>query len=83
MLEILAYANTGKVPKHHKLITSDIPGTVVVEQVDSLHRPGWNDRNDLKNRLYSGQWLTVNQHVVLVPIDAVTLCVSESRLGQS
>lgn len=66
MLEILAYANTGKVPKHHKLITINIPGTVAVEQVDPQHVPGWGDRNHMKSRLYGDQWLTEQRSVALI-----------------
>lgn len=66
MLEILAYANTGKVPKHHKLMTIDIPSTVVVEQIDLSHVPGWDDRNYQKSRLYGDQWLTEQRSVALI-----------------
>ncbi len=66
MLEILAYANTGKVPRHHKLITIDIPSTVAVEQVDPRYVPGWSDRNYLKSRFFGDQWLTELRSVALI-----------------
>ncbi len=66
MLEILAYANTGKVPGHHKLITIDIPDPVAVERVDPRQVPGWDDRNHLQSRLYGDQWLTEQRSVALI-----------------
>ncbi len=66
MLEILACANTGKVPKHHKLIIIDIPSTVAVEQIDLSQVPGWGDRNYLKSRLYGDQWLAEQRSVALI-----------------
>ena len=68
MLEILACANTGKVPKHHKLIAIDIPSTVAVEQIDLSQVPGWGDHNYLKSRLYGDQWLTEQRSVALIEI---------------
>lgn len=66
MLEILAHTNIGKLPKHHKLITAEIPGSLKIEAVNPENLPGWNDRSLETSRHFGDAWLHSLRSVALI-----------------
>ena len=67
MLECLAHAGIGRIPKTHVSIEIDIPGSVTTEEHDEDSLPaGWDHRNLLVARAFGDEWIRACRTVVLV-----------------
>ena len=67
MLEILAHAGIGRVPKTQVAIEITIPGDVTVERVDERGLPGGWDQADLRvARSFGDAWIRAGRTAVLV-----------------
>ena len=67
MLESLAHAGIGRVPKTHVAIEIGIPGSTVVERHDEGTLPaGWDHRNLSVARAFGNEWLRDRRTAVLV-----------------
>ena len=69
MLEILAHANTGRIPETHLYVIVDVPGSVSVEIVEENQLPeGWDSENNVPARAFGDQWLNqARTAIVIVP----------------
>jgi len=69
MLEILAHANTGRIPETHQYVIVDVPGSVSVEIVEENQLPeGWDSENNAPARAFGDQWLNqARTAIVIVP----------------
>lgn len=69
MLEILAHANTGRIPETQQYVIVDVPGSVSVEIVDENQLPeGWDSENNVPARAFGDQWLNqARTAIVIVP----------------
>ncbi|HEY2927767.1 RES family NAD+ phosphorylase [Piscinibacter sp.] len=67
MLECLAHAGIGRIPKTHVSIEVSIPGSVSTEEqdVDSLPA-GWDHRNLRVARAFGDEWIRARRTAVLV-----------------
>ena len=67
MLECLAHAGIGRIPKTHVSIEISIPGSVSTEEqdVDSLPA-GWDQRNLRVARAFGDEWIRARRTAVLV-----------------
>ncbi len=67
MLECLAHAGIGRIPKTHIAIEIRTPGTVSVEQHDEASVPaGWDHRNLHVARSFGDEWISARRSAVLV-----------------
>jgi RES domain-containing protein len=67
MLEILAHANTGRIPESHQYVIVDIPSAVLVEIVEENQLPeGWDSENNAPARAFGDQWLNQARSAILV-----------------
>ena len=67
MLERLAHAGIGRIPKTHVAIEISVPGAVSVEQHDESSVPaGWDHRNQQVARAFGDEWLSTRRSAVLV-----------------
>ncbi len=69
MLEILAHANTGRIPETQQYVIVDVPGSVSVEIVEENQLPeGWDSENNAPARAFGDQWLNqARTAIVIVP----------------
>ena len=66
MLEVLAYANIGRLPRHHVSMTMEMPKGMAVEEVKVQDAPGW-ERADLRAARRCGDdWLERGHSAVLI-----------------
>ncbi len=67
MLECLAHAGIGRIPRTHVAIEITIPGAVSVEQPPEASLPeGWDHRNLRVARAFGDEWLRSGRSAVLV-----------------
>lgn len=66
MLEILAHTNIGKVPRHHKMITLEIPRKLKLETITAQDLAGWDHPNLQAGREYGDAWLSQSRTVALI-----------------
>lgn len=67
MLECLAHAGIGRIPKTHVAIEITIPATVSVEQPSEASLPeGWDHRNLRVARAFGDEWLKSGRSALLV-----------------
>ncbi|WP_046061098.1 RES family NAD+ phosphorylase [Methylotuvimicrobium alcaliphilum] len=67
MLEILAHANTGRIPETQQYVIVDVPGSVSVEIVDENQLPeGWDSENNVPARAFGDQWLNQARTAILI-----------------
>jgi RES domain-containing protein len=67
MLEILAHANTGRIPETHQYVIVDIPNGVSVEIVEEYTLPeGWGSENNATAKAFGDQWLNEARSVILI-----------------
>jgi RES domain-containing protein len=67
MLECLAHAGIGRVPKTHVAIEITIPGSVAVERLDETGLPAGWDHSDLRvARAFGDAWIRGRRTAVLV-----------------
>ncbi|TXT28312.1 MAG: hypothetical protein FD131_3177 [Rhodocyclaceae bacterium] len=69
MLEILAHANIGRIPKTHRYVIADVPNSVTVERHEPNTLPyGWDGENYSLARGFGDLWLSeARSAVLLVP----------------
>ena len=69
LLEILAYANIGRIPTTHRFLIADVPDGVTVERHDANSLPpGWDAENSSSSRGFGDLWLKeARSAVLLVP----------------
>lgn len=67
MLEILAHANTGRVPETHQYVIAEVPKDVSVEILleDTLPQ-GWDSENTASARAFGDQWLNEARSAILI-----------------
>lgn len=66
MLEVLAHANIGKLPKHSEMIVINIPDDVSIENLDPNNLPGWDHPNNLASCQYGDDWINSARTAVLI-----------------
>lgn len=66
LLEQLAHAQLGSLPKSQVWITIRIPRTVSIEEVEAGDVPGWNSADLVVGREYGDTWLEERRTAVLV-----------------
>ncbi len=66
MLEVLAHAGIGRLPRHTQMIVIEIPGSLKVETVDPVTLPGWDHLNNQVSRAYGDEWLSSQRSVALI-----------------
>jgi RES domain-containing protein len=67
MLEILAHANTGRIPENHQYIVVDVPSDVSVEIVEENKLPeDWDSESIATARAFGDQWLNEARSAILV-----------------
>jgi RES domain-containing protein len=65
MLERLAHAGIGSIPKHQHAITIDIPA-IDIEEITASDVPGWDLPDMSASRAYGDGWLREKRAAVLV-----------------
>ena len=65
MLERLAHAGTGSIPKNQRWIAIDIP-TIDIEEITASDVPGWDLPDFSASRAYGDKWLLEKRTAVLV-----------------
>ncbi len=67
MLEILAHAAIGRVPRTHAFIAVEVPPEVSVERpVPEALPPGWDAEDSVPARLFGDRWLVECRSAVLI-----------------
>lgn len=67
LLEILAHANTGRVPATHQYVIAEAPEGVSVETLEGDVLPkGWDAENKASARAFGDQWLLEARSAVLI-----------------
>jgi RES domain-containing protein len=67
MLEILAHANTGRIPKNHQYVVVDVPSGVSVEIVEGNKLPeDWDSETIVTARAFGDQWLKEARSAILI-----------------
>jgi RES domain-containing protein len=66
MLEVLAHAGTGSIPRHHRYVEIEIPDRVSAEDVDPRAVPGWDAADEIASRAFGDAWLASAKTAVLV-----------------
>jgi RES domain-containing protein len=72
MLECLAHAGTGRIPRNQKAILITIPGRVSIEERTAEDLPpGWERDDNIASRSFGDAWLENRQSAVLIVPSAV------------
>lgn len=72
MLEILAHANTGRIPETHQYVIVDVPSGVSVEIVEENKLPvDWDSENIATARAFGDQWLNEARSAILVVLSVI------------
>jgi RES domain-containing protein len=66
MLEVLANANIGRVPKHHAWIEILIGDDVSIEEVDARKVSRWDAPDQRASRLFGDKWYDEKRSTVLI-----------------
>jgi len=67
MLEILAHANIGRIPKRHRYIVVKVPGDVSIEFSDENSLPeNWDSENSASAKTYGDQWIREARSAILI-----------------
>jgi RES domain-containing protein len=72
MLEVLANANIGRMPKRHAWIEILIAGNVSVEQVDVSRVRRWDAPDQHTSRIFGDKWYDQQRSAVLIVPSTVT-----------
>jgi RES domain-containing protein len=69
MLETLAHASIGRIPKTHRFLIVDVPPGIAVERHDARELPSaWDAENSSSARNFGDQWLKeARSAILLVP----------------
>lgn len=66
MLEMMAHASIGKLPRYSQMISIEIPKALGIEELDVTALPGW-DRYDYRiSQQYGDEWIVSNRSVALI-----------------
>ena len=71
LLEVLAHANLGRVPRTHAVVEITIPGTIAVESLNGENLPGWDAEDQSASRAFGDKWLREQRSAVLLVPSAV------------
>lgn len=66
MLERLAQASIGRLPKRDKWIAIEIPAGVAIEELRARELPGWDAADKIASRGYGDRWLAEARTVALI-----------------
>lgn len=67
MLEILAHAGIGRVPRHHRYVIAEGPDEISVERWDAASLPaGWDAEDSVTARNFGDCWLAEARSAVLI-----------------
>jgi RES domain-containing protein len=67
MLEILAHAGIGRVPRAHRCVMTDVPDGVSVERRGADALPdGWDAEDSVSARAFGDRWLDERRSAILV-----------------
>jgi RES domain-containing protein len=72
MLEVLAHANIGRLPKHHAWIEITIPEDVAIEEADPARIAGWDAADLTASRAFGDAWYDERRSAVLIVPSMVT-----------
>lgn len=72
MLEILAHARIGKVPRTHAWVEALIPACVSLEELDPASLPGWQSPGSRIARRFGDVWHAERRTLILVVPSVVT-----------
>lgn len=67
MLEILAHANIGRIPKRHRYVVVEVPDDVSIEFSDENSLPeDWDSENRISAKAYGDQWIREARSAILI-----------------
>jgi RES domain-containing protein len=67
MLEVLAHANIGRLPKSQVFVVATVPNNLTIERVESASLPsGWDSDNCLVARRFGDLWLDEKRSALLL-----------------
>jgi RES domain-containing protein len=66
LLELLAHARIGRVPKNQIYVEVTIPAAVAIEEIRPDEVPGWDQTDLLASRAFGDRWLAEGRSAVLV-----------------
>ncbi len=72
LLEILAHANIGRIPKNQVYIEIHVPDGVPIEVLDAGDLPGWDAADLEASRAYGDAWYDQGRTAVLLVPSVVT-----------
>jgi RES domain-containing protein len=72
ILEVLAHANIGKVPRTHAAIEIEIQQDLRVERLPAAELPQWRDADLMASRAFGDRWLAEARSAVLMVPSLVT-----------
>jgi len=66
MLEVMAQAGIGKLPRYSQMIVIEIPVRLSVETVAPAALPGWDHLNNQVSQQYGDEWITSGRSVAMI-----------------
>lgn len=67
MLEILAQANIGRIPRTHRYLIAEVPDGLSIERHDQSSLPrAWDAENSAGARSFGDQWLSESRTAILL-----------------
>ncbi|HTD56240.1 MAG TPA: RES domain-containing protein [Silvibacterium sp.] len=80
MLEILAHANLGRLPRTHAYIEIAIPEDIAFERIEARHLPQWDSEDQLASRAFGDRWLDEQRTAILMVPSLVTRGIEHNVL---
>ena len=80
MLEVLAHAGIGKLPRRQAWIEIDIPAEVFIEQVETADLPGWDSQDSPVARQFGDTWHRLQRSLILIVPSVVTTGIGRNVL---
>ena len=81
LLEILAHAAIGRIPRSHAVVEISIPDDLPVESVDPAQIPGWDLTDHTPTRAFGDTWLREGRTaVLLVPSVVIGIGIVDDSL---
>lgn len=66
MLEVMAHANIGKLPRYSHMIMIEIPAALTIETIKAGDLPGWDLLNNQVSCQFGDDWIASKRSVALV-----------------
>ncbi len=67
MLETLAHASIGRIPKHQRYVCVDVPPNIRIETMDANSSPrGWDAPDSVVARDFGDRWLAEARSAILI-----------------